>query len=79
MKRKGREAARNALNLQNIKTQKLTKTSENNKANGLTYVNQGVQIHNIWHSSVGLERLYLFKLFFTWFKLFFISTLALVL
>jgi hypothetical protein len=38
------------INLQNIKTQKLTKTSENNKAEGLTYVNQGVQIHNIWHS-----------------------------
>jgi hypothetical protein len=33
------------------KTQKLTKTSENNKAKGLTNVNQGVQIHNIWHSS----------------------------
>jgi hypothetical protein len=39
------------INLQNIKTQKLTKASENNKAKGLTYVNQGVQIHNIWHSS----------------------------
>jgi hypothetical protein len=36
---------------QNIKTQKLTKASENNKAKGLTNVNQGVQIHNIWHSS----------------------------
>jgi hypothetical protein len=40
------------INLQNIKTQKLTKASENNKAKGLTYVNQWVQIHNIWHSSV---------------------------
>jgi hypothetical protein len=39
------------INLQNIKTQKLTKTSENNKAKCLIYVNQGVQIHNIWHSS----------------------------
>jgi hypothetical protein len=39
------------INLQNIKTQKLTKASENNKAKGLTYVNQGVQIYNIWHSS----------------------------
>jgi hypothetical protein len=39
------------INLQNIKTQKLTKASENNKTKGLTYVNQGVQIHNIWHSS----------------------------
>jgi hypothetical protein len=39
------------IKLQNIKTQKLTKASENNKAKGLTYVNQGVQIHNIWHSS----------------------------
>jgi hypothetical protein len=39
------------IDLQNIKTQKLTKTSENNKAEGLTNVNQGVQIHNIWHSS----------------------------
>jgi hypothetical protein len=38
--------------LQNIKTQKLTKASENNKAKGLTNVNQGVQIHNIWHSSL---------------------------
>jgi hypothetical protein len=35
----------------NRKTQKLTKTSENNKAKGLTSANQGVQIHNIWHSS----------------------------
>jgi hypothetical protein len=35
------------INLQNIKTQKLTKASENNKAKGLTYANQGVQIHNI--------------------------------
>jgi hypothetical protein len=33
------------------KTQKLTKTLENNKAKGLTSANQGVQIHNIWHSS----------------------------
>jgi triphosphoribosyl-dephospho-CoA synthetase len=42
------------INLQNIKTQKLTKALENNKAKGLTNVNQGVQIHNIWHSSRGL-------------------------
>jgi hypothetical protein len=35
------------IDLQNIKTQKLTKISENNKAKGLTNVNQGVQIHNI--------------------------------
>jgi len=34
------------------KTQKLTKTSENNKAKGITNVNQGVKIHNIWHSSL---------------------------
>jgi hypothetical protein len=40
------------IDLQNIKTQKLTKASENNKAKGLTNVNQGVQIHNIWHSSL---------------------------
>jgi hypothetical protein len=40
------------IDLQNIKTQKLTKASENNKAKGLTNINQGVQIHNIWHSSV---------------------------
>lgn len=39
------------IDLQNIKTQKLTKASENNKAKGLTSINQGVQIHNIWHSS----------------------------
>jgi len=39
------------IDLQKIKTQKLTKASENNKAKGLTNVNQGVQIHNIWHSS----------------------------
>jgi hypothetical protein len=39
------------IDLKNTKTQKLTKTSENNKAKGLTNVNQGVQIHNIWHSS----------------------------
>jgi hypothetical protein len=38
------------IDLQNIKIQKLTKASENNKAKGLTNVNQGVQIHNIWHS-----------------------------
>jgi hypothetical protein len=37
--------------LQNIKTQKLTKTLENNKAKGLISANQGVQIYNIWHSS----------------------------
>jgi glycerol kinase len=37
--------------LQTQKTQKLTKTLENNKAKGLTSANQGVQIHNIWHSS----------------------------
>jgi len=35
------------VDLQNIKIQKLTKASENNKAKGLTNVNQGVQIHNI--------------------------------
>jgi hypothetical protein len=40
------------VDLQNIKTQKLTKASENNKAKCLTNVNQGVQIHNIWHSSI---------------------------
>jgi len=34
------------------KTQKLTKTLENNMAKGLTRANQGVQIHNIWHSSL---------------------------
>jgi len=34
-----------------INLQKLTKASENNKAKGLTYVNQGVQINNICHSS----------------------------
>jgi hypothetical protein len=38
--------------LQKQKTQKLTKTLENNKAKGLTSANQGVQIHNIWHSSL---------------------------
>jgi lysophospholipid acyltransferase (LPLAT)-like uncharacterized protein len=32
----------------------LTKASENNKAKDLTNVNQGVQIHNIWHSSLTL-------------------------
>jgi hypothetical protein len=37
--------------LQKQKTQKLTKTLENNKAKGLTSANQGVQIHDIWHSS----------------------------
>jgi hypothetical protein len=37
------------------KTQKLTKTSENNKAKGLTNANQGVQIHNIWHSSTTIR------------------------
>jgi len=41
------------IDLQNIKTQKLTKASENNKAKGLTNVNQGVQIYNIWYSSLG--------------------------
>jgi len=45
------------INQQNIKTQKLTKASENNKAKGLTYVNQGVQIYNIWHSSLLLLSL----------------------
>jgi hypothetical protein len=44
------------LSLQKQKTQKLTKTLENNKAKGLTSANQGVQIHNIWHSSV-LDRM----------------------
>jgi len=39
------------LTYRNRKIQKLTKTSENNKAKGLTSANQGVQIHNIWHSS----------------------------
>jgi hypothetical protein len=39
------------IDLQNIKTQKLTKASENNKAKGLSNVNQGVQIHNIRDSS----------------------------
>jgi hypothetical protein len=38
-----------------IDPQKLTKASENNKAKGLTYVNQGVQIHNIWHSSMPMK------------------------
>jgi hypothetical protein len=41
------------LSIQKQKTQKLTKTLENNKAKGLTSANQGVQIHNIWHSSGG--------------------------
>jgi hypothetical protein len=40
------------LTYRNRKIQKLTKTSENNKAKGLTSANQGVQIHNIWHSSM---------------------------
>jgi hypothetical protein len=31
---------------------KLAKKLENNKAKGLTSANQGVQIHNIWHSSM---------------------------
>jgi hypothetical protein len=44
------------IDVQNIKTQKLTKSSENNKAKGLTNVNQGVQIHNIWHSSLDTKR-----------------------
>jgi hypothetical protein len=42
--------------LQKQKTQKLTKTSENNKAKGLTSANQGVQIHNIWHSSPDIRQ-----------------------
>jgi hypothetical protein len=42
------------------KTQKLTKASENNKAKGLTNVNQGVQIHNIWHSSPRLLETWVF-------------------
>jgi hypothetical protein len=42
--------------LQKQKTQKLTKTLENNKAKGLTSANQGVQIHNIWHSSLDIVR-----------------------
>jgi len=46
------------IDLQNIKTQKLTKASENNKAKGLTNVNQGDQIHNIWHSSGDLRPLW---------------------
>jgi hypothetical protein len=44
------------IGLQNIKTQKLTKASENNKSKGLTNVNQGVQIHNIWHSSTSITK-----------------------
>jgi hypothetical protein len=43
------------IDLQNIKTQKLTKASENNKVKGLTNVNQGVQIYNIWYSSNTLK------------------------
>jgi hypothetical protein len=46
------------IDLQNIKTQKLTKASENNKAKGLTNVNQGVQIHNIWYSSNTLKLIF---------------------
>jgi hypothetical protein len=41
--------------LQKQKTQKLTKTLENNKAKGLTSAIQGVQIHNIWHSSINTK------------------------
>jgi hypothetical protein len=44
------------LTYRNRKTQKLTKTSENNKAKGLTSANQGVQIHNIWLSSSGASQ-----------------------
>jgi hypothetical protein len=44
------------LTYKNTKTQKLTKTSENNKVKGLTSANQGVQIHNIWHSSIIFEE-----------------------
>jgi hypothetical protein len=44
--------------LQKQKTQKLTKTLENNKAKGLTSVIQGVQIHNIWHSSSTPEEIH---------------------
>jgi len=44
------------IDLQNIKTQKLTKASENTRAKGLTNVNQGVQIHNIWHLSIPLTH-----------------------
>jgi hypothetical protein len=40
------------IDLQNTKTQKLTKTSENSKAKGLANVNQGIQIYNIWYSSL---------------------------
>jgi hypothetical protein len=43
------------IDLENTKTQKLTKTSENSKAKGLTNVNQGVQIYNIWYSSNTLK------------------------
>jgi hypothetical protein len=46
--------------LQKQKTQKLTKTLENNKAKGLTSANQGVQIHNIWHSSHTLRSQFQF-------------------
>jgi hypothetical protein len=42
--------------LQNTKTQKLVKTSENNEAKGLTNVNLGVQIYNIWHSSIKIIK-----------------------
>jgi hypothetical protein len=47
--------------LQKQKTQKLTKTLENNKAKGLTSANQGVQIHNIWHSSLEMIRIKLIR------------------
>jgi ribonuclease HI len=46
------------LSLEKQKTQKLTKTLENNKAKGLTSANQGVQIHNIWHSSASSESIW---------------------
>jgi hypothetical protein len=46
------------IDLLNIKTQKLTKASENNKTKSLTNVNQGVQIHNIWHSSRHLCKIH---------------------
>jgi hypothetical protein len=39
------------------KTQKLAKTSKNNKAKGLTNINQEVQIYNIWHSSKDFIRI----------------------
>jgi hypothetical protein len=37
------------IDLQNTKT---SQNIRNNKAKGLTSVNLGVQIHNIWHSSI---------------------------